>query len=780
VTATPTGRPAPAWRPTALRIVATSILITVATIASFRALVVLINPGPWTTTGTWLVLLLAVVTGGTRLALERGQDARPRRHDVTLRRIAPSIVGLTVGCWALLAAFGGPTSRGLDLAISGGSIDRLLARFDAGRQIVAEDAAPLDASAPVALIAVSGTLLVFLVTDLVVAGLRFPAAAALPLLSLWIVPLVIDGSIPAAVFVVTVIALLLLIAVDNPHRSNRRSGLPAVARPGVRVARAGGVLGATALIAVTALVAGTAAGALPQMIRSPWNGFFTSTGPTVRLASDLDMEDDLRTRSDEVALTYRMPQDGPGTRSAGIGPLRMFTLTGFDGRNWRRGDSNQGPQVTAERVLWPDDNGSFETAEGQTVEVTLRTLRDEQLALPTEPRTLEVDGEWFYDQGRDEVTGNTATEPGMTYSFDVLPRDLNPDALRASTGQDLDDPHLLELPDTAHQDEIRSLAEEITADATTRYDQGVALQSYFRNGQNFTYSTSIPEGETDDAVWNFLQDREGYCVQFATSMTMMARSLGIPARMAVGFLPGERARDGEYRVTGKDSHAWPELYFPGQGWVRFEPTPAVQAGPLPSWADPLLSSTGTAPTSGPDDVPTNQALPEASPGALQSTAPSPTTGTGGGEASPSPGRDWTMGLIVVVVLLTLGATGWALARRRSSTHAEPDTESTWSDVVRDLGSLGVSWASSTTLRSVPSTVAAQVTAQTGRPLPEATLDALITLSSAVEAGRYARTTDPLPTPVLAALRAQVVEGVRTELSDRPARADGPSVLPVGG
>jgi hypothetical protein len=84
------------------------------------------------------------------------------------------------------------------------------------------------------------------------------------------------------------------------------------------------------------------------------------------------------------------------------------------------------------------------------------------------------------------------------------------------------------------------------------------------------------------------------------------------------------------------------------------------------------------------------------------------------------------------------------------------------------------------LRKVPFAVAAQVTAQTGRPLPEAVVDALVSLSAAVEAGRYARTPSPLPSPTLAALRTQVVEGVRNELSDRPARADGPTALPVGG
>ncbi|MFE4464147.1 transglutaminaseTgpA domain-containing protein [Oerskovia sp. NPDC056781] len=780
MTATPTPATSALSREVVLRIVATSVLVAVATLASFRALTVLIGPGQWTRTGTAFVLALTLVTGGTRLLLERGREARPGRHDIGFRGVVPTLVGLVVGAWGLLAVFGGPTSRGIDLAISGASIDRLLARLGAGQRLVAEEVAPIDSSFPLALIAVAGTILVLLATDLVVAGLRFPSAAALPLLALWIPPLVIEGSIPPPVFVVTVVALLLLVAVDNPHRVARRRGaVPAPVGPAARTLRAGGILGATAAIAVLALVAGTAAGAIPQVLSSPWSSFFTSAGPTVRLASDLDMEENLGARSQEVALTYEFPQEiDQGGASTGIGPLRMFTLTGFDGKSWRRGDSRQGPPVDAGQVLWPDDPGAG-PAEPRTVAVTLRTLRDEKLVLPTEPRSVDVDGEWFYDDSRDEVTGNSATTPGMTYSFEVFARDLTADALRASTGDDLDDPNVVEVPESAHRDDVRALAEEIVAGTTTRYDAAVALQSYFRDGSNFTYSTEVPEGATDDTVWNFLQDREGYCVQFATSMTMMARTVGIPARLAVGFLPGERASDNVFQVTGKDSHAWPELYFPGQGWVRFEPTPAVQAGPVPAWADPLLGPASDDSTPVPGDAATSQAGPNATPGAVQSTAPAPGVGSGSLGDEASSGRGWSMGLIALVAVLVLSGLGWLVARRRGGASAEPDVESTWTDLVRQLDDLGISWHGSVTLRQVPAVVAAQVAERTGRHLPDATTDALVALATEVELERYARTWSPPPPGDLAALRDKVVAGVRDELSDRPARVDGPNALPVG-
>jgi transglutaminase-like putative cysteine protease len=101
-------------------------------------------------------------------------------------------------------------------------------------------------------------------------------------------------------------------------------------------------------------------------------------------------------------------------------------------------------------------------------------------------------------------------------------------------------------------------------------------------------------------------------------MTMMARTLGIPARVGVGFLPGDNNGDGTYVVTGRKSHAWPELYFAGQGWVRFEPTPAVQSGLPPLWSDPFAGISQDA--SRPDEAIPTAAAP--TPGARQTTAPS--------------------------------------------------------------------------------------------------------------------------------------------------------------
>src|SRR5699024_5096146 len=114
------------------------------------------------------------------------------------------------------------------------------------------------------------------------------------------------------------------------------------------------------------------------------------------------------------------------------------------------------------------------------------------------------------------------------------------------------------------------------------------IQNWFRRAGNFTYTLEPADsGNGMETIENFLTDeRQGYCEQFASAMAMMARSLGIPARVAVGFLSGER-NDDTYVFRGTDMHAWPELYLDGVGWVRFEPTPGQRTGAPPAFGSNL-------------------------------------------------------------------------------------------------------------------------------------------------------------------------------------------------
>jgi len=135
------------------------------------------------------------------------------------------------------------------------------------------------------------------------------------------------------------------------------------------------------------------------------------------------------------------------------------------------------------------------------------------------------------------------------------------------------------LPPTG-LDRTRQLARELTAGTTNPYDAVVKMNNHLRS--EYPYDLSIPpQREEMDAVEYFLfEERRGYCEQFASSLAVMARSLGIPARVATGYVPGEyNPFTGLYEVKASSAHAWVEVYFPGYGWSTFDPTPGFDSTP---------------------------------------------------------------------------------------------------------------------------------------------------------------------------------------------------------
>jgi transglutaminase-like putative cysteine protease len=120
---------------------------------------------------------------------------------------------------------------------------------------------------------------------------------------------------------------------------------------------------------------------------------------------------------------------------------------------------------------------------------------------------------------------------------------------------------------------IQSLAFEITANSDNPYDKAVAITNYLRSEIKYKPSISFPPGTTDPLEYFLFDLKQGFCNYYASAETLMLRSIGIPARLAVGFAQGEANLDNAfYTVRERDAHAWPEVYFPNYGWIEFEPT----------------------------------------------------------------------------------------------------------------------------------------------------------------------------------------------------------------
>jgi transglutaminase-like putative cysteine protease len=178
-------------------------------------------------------------------------------------------------------------------------------------------------------------------------------------------------------------------------------------------------------------------------------------------------------------------------------------------------------------------------------------------------------------------TIRTAVELGEGTVYAVVSRrpDVTAELLRSAPSGDPRLPgsfveRYTQLPEVSPR--VRALAQEITAGASTTYDKVRVMEDWL--AANIEYTLDVPPLQVGaDAVDQFLfVDRKGFCEQIGTSMVVMLRSLGIPARLAVGYTPGRRNPiTGLFEVRASDAHAWAEVYFPKYGWQGFDPTAAV-------------------------------------------------------------------------------------------------------------------------------------------------------------------------------------------------------------
>lgn len=211
------------------------------------------------------------------------------------------------------------------------------------------------------------------------------------------------------------------------------------------------------------------------------------------------------------------------------------------------------------------------------------------------------------------VLGPGQVYKGMKYSalvYDTSPDQLSATALNLADLPTQGDRAQFHLDDDMDTDgiprEVSDLAHRITQAKTNPIDKATLIQNYFKtNGYSYTLKTP-PAAGADSMKW-FLQNKKGFCQYYAETMVAMARSLGIPARVALGFTPGSSPKaDGTYVVRNHDYHAWPELFFHGVGWLRFEPTVGIDNpglsggnGVVPKYNTVPTTASSTAPTSTP-------------------------------------------------------------------------------------------------------------------------------------------------------------------------------------
>ena len=270
---------------------------------------------------------------------------------------------------------------------------------------------------------------------------------------------------------------------------------------------------------------------------------------------------------------------------------------------------------------------------------------------------------WNAESGSLTVANDITSSDGVDYSLiSSIPR-FTVDELRAAPETvplEIADRYtpLPNVPDI-----VREQAQAVTASGVTRYDKMLALQEWFRN--DFTYSTNLSPTEGRDPLEHFLEDRVGFCQQFAGTFAVMARLLGIPARVAIGFTWGDpigQADDGRtiYQVTGRQTHAWPEIWFEGLGWVAFEPTPGRGAPASVSYTNVPASQDSLIQPDNPDGpVTTTTTAPvdqsQLDDGPVIPDIPIETGAASGSDADSGGGLSLGAFLRILAVLAVLGA-----------------------------------------------------------------------------------------------------------------------------
>jgi transglutaminase-like putative cysteine protease len=691
----------------------------------------------WRAAGAGLALLLAaapvgtVVQGRSWWLHAAGAVAVVALAGAAARRGGPvavaaaQLAGLAMLVTALFAGSGvlgvlpGPAALG-----------ELGALLTAAGEQVRTGVPPVPATPAVLLLVTVAFGVLAVVVDAVVVGAGTPAAAGVPLLAVFAVPTAVaDGLLPWEVAAAAAAGFGLLLVLGGP------AAVPAPA--GERARRLGGAAALTAAATAVALVVTGTAGGVGTAGRLPGSG----TGGRGEIGL-----------SPFTALRGQLGQGTPGElfRVTGLprpSYLRALTLGDYvPDAGWQPSRPAAGTPLTGALPEPP--------APGDRVTVQVENLgfRDYWLPLVGAPLAVRgvADDRWAYDATTDTAYSSRPRQEASWTQDALLPTPTAAD-LRAAGGAEGVSPSYL---DTTRVDpRVAALAADVTRGAATDFDRAVALNVWFTGpGSAFRYDLSTAPGTGDDALVEFLTvGRRGFCEQFASAMAVMLRTVGVPARVAVGFTGGRPA--GEGRVVGTaDAHAWVEAWFAGAGWTVFDPTPLDDGRAIvppyvaEAMGEAAIGEAAIREAAGGGDAAVEAAAPAPEP-ARPEPAPAPggerrDVGDGGVRAPPPTatpsGTSWVLPVILAAgVAAALGAVPAAVRRRQRSRRLAAAAAggpgaaaAAWEEVLAESTDRGVGFPATDTVRDAAGRLVR------GHGLAADAQEALGALVVAVEQSRY--------------------------------------------
>jgi transglutaminase-like putative cysteine protease len=548
-------------------------------------------------------------------------------------------------------------------------------------EVVQTGVPPVDATPAVLCLVVIAIGLVAVLVDTLAVSAGTPAACGLVLLCVYAVPASLaDEMLPWWAFVLGAISFAALLAVDGAHRHQQWRNRPAVQGTGSGVGSPAALVSGAVAIALFAGGTATFIGTVGQLPGGQGGAGQGGLGlnPFTQLRGMLDQEGNVE--------LFRIRNLGEDARY-----LRALTLAEYDSDGGWRGAAQLPNGIPVDRPLPPPPGQESFGPSADTAEIRIEPVnsRDKWAPVVGTPRRMrDLPDDIRYDP----VSGMLYGQSDQTLPSYVEEADLTqPSAeqlrnARPAIPGDVDERYTV---DENINPRVQRLANELTAGRGSTYDKVQAIKSWFDPGNGFVYETQTATGSDEDALTDFLfRSKTGFCEQYASAMGILLRAAGIPSRVAMGYTAGFES--GDYRsITTQNAHAWVEVFFPGLGWVQFDPTPLSDGT---SYDPPYESESGTSgPENDVEDDPSQSAAPSVPAGPTQNPEDQQNDQAGGGandQAGNGPPA-WVWVTIVALVGASITATGLAAAGRRRRLTV-PLAAAAWALTVTFLATL-VSW-----------------------------------------------------------------------------------------
>ena len=373
--------------------------------------------------------------------------------------------------------------------------------------------------------------------------------------------------------------------------------------------------------------------------------FLDSSSSQTELSPLVSMKQQLKEPNNDVLFTATAPE---------ALYWRVAVLDDFDGDSWSlNSPTKQKPEILPSGI------------EGRTLKGTVQLTKLASKFLPTFYSTQSLSTRDITFLQHSVVSSKKSSLRQYSFSAIVPPATLTPEQIKQSSDeapQSVESSALLPVDFDAA---IIVQAQKIAQGRGSIYEQVIALRDFFLDG-SFVYDLDVNYSSSTRAMQQFLIDRRGFCEQFATTYAAMARSIGIPARVVIGFTPGEPDTKGRFVITSKQAHSWVEVYLSNFGWLTIDPTPPGDLpGQAPTNIGAVVTTTTTSATTPATTSPATTAGDSTQ--TTQAQIDNPSTTSTASESSP-------VLPVVMAAFILAGIGGYIELRRRKRLGPKNDAQ----------------------------------------------------------------------------------------------------------